>query len=120
MSNSYNRQFLVRVSSCDFVDRLLCSRKKTIHEIARKNQSEVPRQSRVLTQALKWVGSVLLTISGAPYDFLVTLAEATKVRLSHAFVIWPTATFRSYPVNDLVGIHDVACLAMNTVREVDL
>src|SRR5262245_40971695 len=35
-------------------------------------------------------------------------------------VIRPASAFRRHPVNDLVRVHDVARLAMNAVREVDL
>src|SRR6266851_1145897 len=39
---------------------------------------------------------------------------------SHAIVLWSTSAFRCYPGDDLVRIDDVACLAMNAVRGVDL
>jgi hypothetical protein len=39
----------------------------------------------------------------------------SQLALSHPFVIRPTATFWRDPINNLVGIHDVARLAMDAV-----
>ena len=39
---------------------------------------------------------------------------------SQQFVAGSTAAFRCDPVDDLIGIHDVAGLAMNAVGSVDL
>src|SRR5271157_6227250 len=49
----------------------------------------------------------------------ISQAPTTTGRL-HAFVIWPAATFWHGPINDLVGIGDVARLAMNAIGGVDL
>ena len=38
----------------------------------------------------------------------------------HAVVLRPSAAFRRHPVDDLVGVHDVAGLAVHAVRGVDL
>ena len=40
--------------------------------------------------------------------------------MSEQFIPGTATTFRCDPVDGLIGIHDVACLAMNTVRGVDL
>ena len=34
---------------------------------------------------------------------------------SHSFVVWSTAALGGYPVDDLVGIHDVARFAVDAV-----
>jgi hypothetical protein len=41
----------VRVSSCDFVDRLVCPRDRAIHEITRTRTNEALRPTRVLIQS---------------------------------------------------------------------
>src|SRR5215467_11746906 len=42
-----------------------------------------------------------------------------KLSYLHTVVIWPAATLRRNPGDDLVGVHDVAGLAVDTVGEVD-
>src|SRR5262245_22562789 len=46
-------------------------------------------------------------------------SDATRVP-SQAVVLWAFAAFGRYPINDLVRIHDVARLAVHTVRRVDV
>src|SRR5688572_19770820 len=38
----------------------------------------------------------------------------------HAFILWPSAPFRRYPVDDLIRVHDVARLAVDAVGRIDL
>ena len=56
------------------------------------------------------------------YDDAATNQAATFVRGHglHSLVLRSAATFRRYPVNNLIRIHDVARLAVNAVGKVDL
>lgn len=42
------------------------------------------------------------------------------MRLLHPIIIWTSATLGRNPGDDLVGVHDVASLAVDTVGEVHL
>src|SRR5260221_8669473 len=46
------------------------------------------------------------------------LSMTTLVGPSHAFVVGPAAAFRNNPVYDLVGVGDVASLAVHTIGEI--
>src|SRR5438128_2741787 len=47
-------------------------------------------------------------------------AETSTCHSLHPFIVRTAASFRSHPVNNLIGVHDVAGFAVNAVREVDL
>src|SRR5688572_15624130 len=47
-------------------------------------------------------------------------AEAGRYIVLHAVVLRPATAFRRHPGDDLIGIHDVARLAVHAVRGVDL
>ena len=65
-------------------------------------------------------GYAAAAISGGLRRCRVRTVRATRQPSLHALVLRPSAAFGRHPVDDLIGIHDVARLAVDAVRRVDL
>ena len=57
-----------------------------------------------------------LRYEGFAFDNVVPMSHVPRGAILHSFVVWPPAALGRYPVDNLVGIGNVARLAVDAVR----
>jgi len=82
----------------------------------RKNARRKPAALRLPLRESLRLGESLRRDPSSSAGGLLTMT--TLVGSSHAFVVGPAAAFRNNPVYDLVGIGDIASLAVHAIGEI--